>query len=249
MAIRVFAKKVFLGSVLTGAASLVFGVILASCAWLYIKNTIQGEVVTVPDLLGSSIEDAQARVEDLDLVFQIEDGQKVFSNVIPADRVYLQIPRPGRKIKTGRIVEVTISAGPEKKLIPKLEGETLNFSSTLLKGVGKKVDILSRAPSSLQDRGRVLAQSPKAGEDPEILRSMALLVSDGEQYPWYVMPDLNGRDYETVKAFLDRHEFRMITRYQADDPDLGPVVLRQIPQPGFAVNKSQTITLIVNKDF
>ncbi len=120
MAIRVFAKKVFLGSVLTGAAFLVFGVILASCAWLYIKNTIQGEVVTVPDLLGSSIEDAQARVEDLDLVFQIEDGQKVFSNVIPADRVYLQIPRPGRKIKTGRIVEVTISAGPEKKADPQV---------------------------------------------------------------------------------------------------------------------------------
>jgi len=249
MSFSAIAKKVFFGSVLIGAASLVFGVVLAGSAWLYIKSTIQGEVVIVPDLLGNSIEEARARVDGLDLVFRVEDGQKVYSNVIPADRVYLQVPRPGRKIKTGRIVEVTISAGPEKKRVPNLEGETLNFSTTLLKGVGKKVDILSRTPSALQDKGRVLDQNPKGGDDPEILRSTALLVSDGEQHPWFVMPDLRGRDYELVKNFLDRHEFRMITRYRAEDQDRGPVVLRQTPQPGFAVNKSQTITLTVNKDF
>ncbi len=244
-----FIKKACFKSLVVGVVLSVFGTSIAIGAWVYIKNVIQGEVVTVPDLLGLTTEEARKRIENLDLVFKIDEGQKVFSHVIKKDRVYLQVPRPERKIKTGRIVEVTISAGPEEKLIPNLMGETLNFSRTLLKEVGREPDIISRTPSTLRGRGRVLAQNPQSGAPPDLSRSTALLVSDGQQYPSKVTPDFRGKDYAEVKAFLDRHEFRIVTKYRAEEEGLGPVVLHQEPEPGFAIDLSQTITLIVNKDF
>ena len=249
MSIRLIAKKVLFGLMVVGLFFFCLGVSMSMGTWLYLKNFIQGEVVIVPDLLGLTIEEARNRIERLDLVFHIDDGQRVYSDVIKKDRVYLQSPRPNRKIKSGRVIEVTISAGPEEKRIPHLRGETLNFSETLLSEVGKKPEIIARAPSSVFARGRVLDQNPKGGESPDLERPIALLISDGPDERWRLMPDLRGKDYAVVKAFLDRHEFRTLTKYDAEDETLGPVVLRQIPLPGFPVNKSQTITLIVNKDY
>ncbi len=231
-----------------GLFSAFFGVVAVLVAWLYIKHVVQGRVVIVPELLGTTLSEAQKQIEAQDLIFRIDQG-KVFSNVIKKDHVYLQVPRPGRKIKTGREVVVTISAGPEEKRIPGLQGETLNFSRTLLKEIGKKPDILARMPSQTYPAGRVISQNLREGADPGLNIPMALLVSDGKPEAWYVTPDFIGRDYASVKAFLDRHEFRMITKYLEEDEGLGPVVIRQIPEPGFPINRSQTLTLMVNKDF
>ena len=216
--------------------------------WFMLKAHIQGEVVVVPNLLGMSPVEARQALEERDLFLLVEE-KRVFSHVIPEDKVYLQVPRKDRKIKSGRTVIITLSAGPEEKLIPNVEGETLNFSKTLLGDVGKDVDILSRVPSELKPSGRVIAQSPKAGENPDLLTPTALLISSGPAEPWYVMPDLLGKDLVPVKGFLDRHGFRTITKYQTEDPQMGPVVLRQLPSPGFPIRKSQPITLIVNKEF
>ena len=240
-------KKLFAFTFKWGVIVGVFGVCLAASSWLYVKNVVMGEVVATPDLLGMTIEDARSQVEDMGLVLAIEE-QQVHSGVIAKDRVYLQTPRPGREIKTGRLVEITISAGPEEKLIPDLSGETLSFSRTLLKGVGKEVEVETRIPTSLEPKGRVLAQHPEPGADPGLNKELAVLVSDGSQEPYFVTPNLVGRDFSQVKQFLDRHEFRMIVKYQAEDSDLGSVVLHQAPAPGYPINKSQTITLIVNEE-
>jgi len=75
------------------------------------------------------------------------------------------------------------------------------------------------------------------------------LISDGAPEDWLITPDLTNRDFNQVKTFLEKQQIRYITKYRFGDENLGAVVLDQIPKAGYPFKRSQTITLVVNKDF
>lgn len=249
MATSNFLKKLWYGSLLAALWGFLLVASIIFSTWFYIKSSIQGEVVEVPDLTGLPVEQARATVETPGLVFEIDQDQVIHSNVIEKDRVFLQVPRKGSRIKTGRVVEVTLSAGPEKKRVPPLVGETLAFSQTLLGRVDLAPTILSRTPSMLAGKGRILSQVPEQGEETGLRPGVSLLLSEGPQQEWYVTPDFLNMDYDRAKAFLDENGIRVVTKYREADQDLGQIVLQQIPKAGYPLNKSQTMTLIVNKDY
>ena len=248
MSFRGLAKKTFFGSLLAGTMIFGFTACAAIATWLYLKSEVAGKVVVVPDLFSKTEAEAMAFCRDRGLLLRV-NNQDVHSPVVARDLVLLQVPRAGRKIKEGRTVEITRSAGPQKKLVPDLLGQTLTFSNTLLDESGLSARVVSRMPSDLYPRGHVLAQAPTPGEELGIRKGVSLLVSDGPQVPWFVTPNLVGKDYQAARTFLDQVEIRVITRYRAGDEDLGQMVLEQSPKAGYPINKTQTMTLVVNKDF
>lgn len=249
MKIRKLIRKLFFRSLFLGLGLAVFGLSLAVTTHIYLKRVVQGEVIEVPDLTGMSIEEARKELRDMSLRLTWRDDQRIFSSIIEADHVYAQIPRPGSRIKADRLVEVTLSAGPEKQLIPSLKGETLNFSKTLLKRSKLDVSVVSRMPYPEREKGRILTQHPPAGDEIGVKQGVSLLVSDGVPESWLITPNLTQRDFSQVKSFLEANNIRYITKYSLSNENLGPVVLDQIPKAGYPFKRSQTITLIVNKDF
>lgn len=250
MSLRTVARKFFIGSLYLGVIALVFGLSGAFATWLYIKAEVQGEVVDLPDLFGKTEAEALDIAQMLELELVI-DNTLVHDKIVEKGRVLAQLPlnRDNRKIKKGRTIEITLSAGPEQKLIPEMLGETLSFSHELLTESGTVAQVVSRMPSNLDTRGRVLQQVPDSGKALDLRSGVSLLISDGPQAQYYVTPDLVGRDYLTVKNLLEKHELRMITRYRAQDAEMGQTILEQSPKPGFPLAQTQTITLIVNKDY
>ena len=249
MSFRLWLKKILFGSLVAGACMLTIALCATFCAWFYLKSVVQGEVVSVPNLFGKTAEEARRITDDLDLELLLNETQVVHDNFVEKDKVLLQIPRANRKIKTRRLIEITLSAGPEEKLIPDLENQTLSFSEVLLEEAGTQASILSRTPSDAVARGKIIKQIPMPGEEIGLREGLSLLVSDGPQDTWYVTPNFLGRDYLTVKAFLEGAEIRAITKYRVEEEDLGQTILEQIPKPGYPISKTGTITLIVNKDF
>lgn len=249
MSFRDLAKKGIFYLNFAGFLLLVFTLSAALTVWFYLKHEVQGKVVVIPELFSKTEIEARQLCTRMGLILRVDSSQKVFSPIVEKGGVLLQIPRPGRKIKAGREVDITLSAGPQKKLVPQMEGETISFSQTLLTEAGMRVRVLSRAPSSEQSKGRVLAQIPLSGSELALRQGTSLLISDGEQLPWYVTPNLVGKEYLAVKTFLDSHEIRVITKYRQEVEDLGRTVLEQTPKAGYPINKLQTITLVVNKDF
>lgn len=240
--------KLTKGFLFVGILVLIFVLSGAIATWLFLKNEVQGKVVAAPDLFDISENDARVVCSQSGLLMSI-DANREHSQLVEAGKVLLQVPREGRLIKAGRTIEVTLSAGPEQRTVPEMEGETLTFSQALLEESGMQAAIISRAPSQSWTKGRIMAQVPLPGGELGVLQGTSLLVSDGVQKPFYVMPKLLGRDYLTVKSFLDREDFRVITKYRVKDEDLGQVVLEQWPRAGYPIAKNQTVTLIVNKDF
>ncbi|MCB1044566.1 MAG: PASTA domain-containing protein [Acidobacteria bacterium] len=218
----------------------------ALSTWITIKKSISGHVIQVPDLCGLSIEDATRTIEPLGLTLSITQTP-VHNNVVAKDNILFQRPNPGKHIKSGRQLVVTLSAGPELKLIPSLVGEPLNFAEILTAQADTEITKVSRTPSAVR-KGRIMAQSPKPGEEIGIRHGMSVLISDGDEPKWYVAPDFRGRSFGEVKKFLDEHGFRVVAKFKDFQPGWGPVVLRQIPQPGYPIRAEQTINLEVNKD-
>ncbi|CAM2068783.1 PASTA domain-containing protein [Sulfidibacter corallicola] len=249
MAFRKTLKKLLGTTVLVGLGFSLFIAGITLGTWFYIRHMVQGKVVEVPDLYGMTQVEAEKSLKARGLIPELDTQSTVHSQVIEKGNVLLQIPRPGHPVKAGRAIEIIMSAGPEKKLIPSMQGETLSYSQTLLQRAEAKAAVVSRIPSTLEEKGRILAQHPDAASEIGMRPGVSLLVSDGPPSKAYVMPDLIDRDFIKVKAFLDRFEFRVVTKYRAQDRGLGQVVLDQRPQPGYPITKNQSITLIVNEDF
>lgn len=234
--------------VVVGCMIALFGIGGVLGTWYTIRVSVKREEVTIPELHGLTAEEATKKITELGLQPHLAAGTPVHSNVIAEDHVLLQVPAPGRKVKAGRTVEFTLSAGPERRELPDLVGKTLTFAGGVLSRDQFQIQQTTRIHSNLP-KGRILAQHPGPGEDLGLRSGVSLLVSDGPAETEFVMPNLIGRNYAEVKAFLDQNQMRVVTKYKAGDESKGRLILEQLPKAGYPVDRSTNITLIVNKDF
>ena len=82
-----------------------------------------------------------------------------FKETVPKDMVISVDPVPGTKLDVDAVVTVSVSKGPEPRLVPNTKEMTLNQATTALEGAGFKISGVTGSPS-----GRVLITNPPAGE-------------------------------------------------------------------------------------
>lgn len=242
-----FSAKWARGGLAILAFVLIFAVSAVATTWIHLALVVRGRAVAVPDLYGMTLEEAQQHCLELGLVL-VSDAAGLHSSVVAKDRILFQSPQPGSQIKAGRRLEATLSLGPELRRVPKLVGESLNFSQMLIRQAESNAGMIARFPSSLAAKGRVLAQSPPAGSEPGLDNAVSLLVSEGSPAPYYLTPDFEGKSYPLVKKFLDGHGFRTVVKIRGGDPSQLPRVMRQFPQAGYPIQKTHPITLEINRE-
>lgn len=233
--------------IITIAATLgLMAVTGALATWVTIKTSIAGKVIEVPDFCGLPMDQAQQQAQSLGLVLNVNE-RRIHNNVVTTDHILFQNPNPGKQIKAGRTVDVTISAGPERKVIPDLIDKPINFAEILTAQAETEIIKISRTYGP-QRKGRIMAQSPDPGAEIGVQPGLSVLIAEGKDPVWYVTPDFRGKNFPEVKRFLDEHGFRVVAKFKDFEPGWGPIILRQIPQSGYPLNGDQTITLEVNKD-
>ena len=120
--------------------------------------------VTVPRVVGSTVADARAQLENLGLVVVTQD---VESNE-PAGTVVGQSPSAGTEVKQGATVTLQVSTGPpqpQQVTVPNVVGLDVGAARTALKSLGLDVTIVKRAVEDASEDGVVLAQDPDAGAE------------------------------------------------------------------------------------
>lgn len=214
--------------------------------WLFLKYMVKGEIVTTPNLYGKDIEAIQHELDRLGLVLSI-DPNRVPSNVVKKDCAVFQTPGPGKKLKKNRIIEVSLSSGPNVKRIPDLVDQSIYFANLMAEKLGTRVAKASRVPSDTFKKGRVIAQTPTEGSEIPNRTGISLLLSEGPQKSWYVMPDVQGEIFSAAKAFFEQNGFRVVSKYKYNAKLLPDEIIRQFPQPGYPVQEKATITFEVNR--
>ncbi|MFQ5793415.1 MAG: PASTA domain-containing protein, partial [Acidobacteriota bacterium] len=168
-------------------------------AFITFTLAIQGNEVEVPNLLGASLAGAAKALTRVELNLRQEGNR--FDDTVPPDFVSAQSPSPGAKLKKGRSVKVWISLGPQRRVVPRIEGESLQSAQLILEQKGFSLGRVVEVHSEIYAPDTVIGQDPPAYEEAGDVTEVTVLLSRGYVDDAYVMPDFIGHDYADI---LDR---------------------------------------------
>src|SRR5215813_7030909 len=166
--------------------------ILASAAFLSaitaMRIAIHGREVTMPNLVGKNVGEANSMLRSRGLVLRVAD--RVYSDS-PINIVVRQTPPAGLLMKMSQQAHVVLSLGQRQLEIPLLEGDSLRVSRIELLRTGLQVGEVSSVTMPNVPADSVVMQSPRPGAGAATPR-VDVLVSQGAREPAYVMPHLVG---------------------------------------------------------
>lgn len=220
----------------------VFTLVAAVVFWLALVHTVHLGTVAVPELIGTSSDEAEKVAHDLGLTIHLEETG-VFSAEVESGAIAEQEPLPGFHVKTGSVVSVRLSIGGERVVIPNLAGESLQSAQRVLELSGLQPG------AQLQVRGQaggdfVLASEPAVGTAVAPGAEVRLLVNTTPQRDLWVMPSLVSRSVGVVRRFCRSNHLRLGHVHEVPYPGLPQgIVLRQYPPAGSPLSRSDIITV------
>jgi len=146
--------------------------------------TDHGESVTVPDLVGLSIEEVEKVCDENNFSFVITDS--VFSDEVDKGAVAEQNPVAGFKVKDGRTIYLVLnSTSDETVQMPSLEGVSLRQAHALLETYGLVAGNLKYVPDIAENvvirqfyKGRVIEPGTKIKKGSRIDLVLGIGLSD-----------------------------------------------------------------------
>ena len=224
-------------------ALLVF--ILASAAFLSaitaMRIAIHGREVTMPNLVGKSVTEANTMLRSRGLVLRVAD--RVYSE-LPMNSVVRQTPPAGLLMKVSQPAHVVLSLGQRQLQIPLLEGNSLRASRIELLREGLQVGEVSAINMPDQPADTVVIQTPRPGAGAATPR-VDVLVSQGPHEVSYVMPHLVGSSEMDAQRRLDVSGLRRKVNYVTAPQWPRGTVVDQTPLAGTRLFASSTIELTV----
>jgi eukaryotic-like serine/threonine-protein kinase len=120
----------------------------------------------LPDLVGLTLDQAAARLEQLGLA--LEQADPAFDETVPAGTVISwMVPeqpalQAGETVTPGTVVSVVLSAGPQLRVVPNLTGMTIDEATAALAAQGLVIAQLEPEFSDTIAAGFVVRQDPPA---------------------------------------------------------------------------------------
>ena len=201
-----------------------------------------GSKVIVPSLAGLTVKEATSELADLGLDLKVE--REEFSEDIPENRVIKSSPAGGGRISPDGTVEVTISKGKERYIVPTLQGLKIEIAEGLINDNNLVVGEIIEEFSSEFPKGFIMRSSPAAGERIKRDSQVTLFLSKGVEQVG--ISSYQGKSGEQALNELTEAGFEVETKYVFnEDLPIGAVV-SQIPSGG-DIDKGSVITLTVSK--
>ncbi len=222
----------------------VLGFFMAGTGFLTFSLLINRREIEVPNLIGVKITNALEIANRSDLNLRLVEKQ--YNSEISEDYVINQRPLPGIKVKSGRPISVTISAGSRQVIVPDLSRNSLRQAQIILHNRGLEIGRISKVFSNKEMKGLILNQDPLPDEEVKRYSQVNLLVSKGPRYPNLIMPDLVEMNISDVSRLLEEIGLNIedvVT--QKSDVKEG-IVLTQSPLAGSPVNFGDKIRLVVS---
>lgn len=163
-----------------------------------IRIAIRGRIVTMPNVVGKPVAEAQKLLAAKRLQLRVAD--RVYST-LPADSVVRQSPASGEQMKVSQDGHVVLSLGPQTVTIPNLEGHSVRVARITLLQAGLQLGEVSNVYWDSSDPDVVLKQEPPYGSSATSPR-VDLLVAAGPRHVSYVMPSLVGLDQQAADRVL-----------------------------------------------
>lgn len=176
--------------------------VLAAAAFLSAMTTIRlairGRVVTMPNVVGKPLAEAQEILQAGGLQIRVADRTY---NALPVNAVVRQNPVAGELVKLSQTAHVVLSLGPQAISVPEVEGRSLRGARITLLESGLELGEVSSTNLPVPQPDTVLAQEPPKGT-PAASPRVDVLVAAGARPVQYVMPTLTGLEQAAAERVL-----------------------------------------------
>lgn len=225
---------------------LIFANLFFISAILSFQITVKGEMVTLPNLMGKTLEEAKLELEKKK-VHLVQSGVRLHQRY-ERGRIIFQDPPADSKVRINTEARVVLSAGKEKVLVPELLGKNLQTIRPILEDAGLREGKISHVHTAKYAAGKIIGQYPLPEEEVGRDTPVSLLVSQGQNEIRYLMPDLIGKAAASSIAQLEAMEFNVSDiRYRYYRGLDSGIIINQSPAPGSKIQKRNRITLEVSK--
>lgn len=206
------------------------------------------EEVPVPDVIGLSVAEATAALEEARFLVEVEEGS---GTAYPLGTVYEQDPPGDTVLLQGSPVRITVaSEGAAPGTVPAVVGLEAAAARRSLAAAGYQV--AERATSSEAPAGIVVGQDPPGGTSASPGATIEIVVSSGPPETTTTkgstqVPDVVGERVARALLLLERAGLvgETTAHTTTDDPQKQGTVAGQSPEAGATVPRGSTVGLNV----
>ena len=223
------------------AIALLLVIALIAGGW-YLK-TGPGARIVVPSLAGMKVAAATAQLKAVGLVGEVE--KEVFSEEINKGLIIESRPAGGGRIKADGIVKYILSKGPERYVIPNLQGESPTAAIAILTKDPLKVGNQTELFDPKIPVGQVIGTDPKAGSSVTRDSVINILISKGQEQ--VALNSYVGKIGEQALNELTDAGFNVSTKYVSSETVPLGAVISQSPDGGGSQGKGAAVALVISK--
>ena len=237
-----FIKEHKVFSVFIGLILLFF---IAFGGTMLVLKVTNPKEVEVPNVVGSTREEAQQKIEGAKLKFEVSSEEYSAdteeNHVISQDPAYLE---NYNKVKEGSTVKVVISKGTEKTKVPNVKGKEKDEAVQLIEDAKLKAEVVEETSKTVKE-GYVISQETDANTEVNAGDTVKLHVSTGTEKA--TVPGVVGKSQDEAKKALQDLGFVVTVTNAEDSSKENGTVLKQSLDEGQSVEKGSAITITVNK--
>ncbi len=220
--------------------------VFAFAAFAFMNNMFGGnkELKVVPGVIGNSYESAKQKIEAAG--FKIEK-LKEEESALPKNYVIKQSISSGDKAEVNSTISVTVSKGMPQVEVEDVTSCSITSATTILANQGLKVEVVEEESSEVL-AGKVIRQSPRAGETALQGDTVTIYVSSGGENGIVVVPDLSryNTEEEAIEA-LQVLELIPEKHYAENSGETEGAILWQSPTADKEVKMGTTVKFYINR--
>jgi len=225
--------------------ALLFLAVTALTAFLAVRFLFRGQELPVPNLIGMHLDSARQILQTKGLELKISDQQ--YDNFIAEGNIIAQRPKPGNRVKKGRMIRVTASLGSKVIKVPDLTGQDVRLANLLLLQNGLAAGTNSLVDDPDQPRNKVIGQDPEPESQIARGEAVSFLIVSGAPQEHYLMPDLTYHPFTDHLADFTKDLFQLDKLRDETQDDLPAfTIVKQLPAPGSRIGRGDKVELTLS---
>jgi serine/threonine-protein kinase len=238
-------KKVILIGKITGIVFFYFLVFFLA-VFFTVSLLVKGDEITVPDLIGKSLQEAYAIAAKKGIYLKKTIGD--FGGTYPPNSIVNQFPAPESNVKEKSVLKIFVASEVSQVPVPELISLSQKESERLLKKNRLKKGYVAFITADDVLADNVICQSVPNGIQVAEGSAIDLLISKGGGSRSFVMPDLIGKAADKVLVFFENKGLKISKIEEISYFGLKPgIILKQFPSPGFEISAKNLIGIQVSK--
>jgi serine/threonine protein kinase len=211
--------------------------------WAFSGNDSSNDNVSTPNFIGQTKDAADTMASNIGL--KLSYTSKTCENQVKG-KICSQDPDPTTSVKKDSTVNLVVSTGAPKVVVPSVVGQSFDDASSTLTGDKYQFKVEKKEKVSGEDPGTVLEQDPALGAEVQKGTTITLTVAKAQAKS--TVPDVSGKSCDDAKAQMQQNDLvGNCTEVATTDTNLNGKVVATSPAAGTQVDKNSAGNIQIGK--